>query len=101
MADLEATYRRADGVIARRIGGECVIVPVTREAGDLENIYSLNEVGARVWEMADGRRASDIAAEVVREFEVEPATAEEDVAAFLGDMEAAGLLTREGERALC
>jgi hypothetical protein len=91
-----AVYRRSEGVIARTIGAEVLLVPVTRGAGDLENIFSLNPVGAHVWERADGRRtAGAIVDSVLEEFAVERAEAEADVASFLREMEASGLLQRE------
>jgi hypothetical protein len=33
---------------------ETVIVPVQGHAGDLDSIYTLNEVGSTVWERIDG-----------------------------------------------
>ena len=93
--DMAAVIGRSDDVIARSIGDEVLLVPVTKGGGDLENIFSLNAVGAFVWEAADGKRSvQEIVDGVVAEFEVERSVAESDVEAFLGEMEVAGLMSR-------
>jgi hypothetical protein len=45
--------KRSDSV-TRSIMDETVIVPVQGHAGDLDSIYTLNEVGSTVWERIDG-----------------------------------------------
>jgi len=88
-------YRRCEEVVARRIGEEVVLVPLTKAAGDLENLYALNEVGAYIWEKtAAPQKFADIVQEVVNEFEVEEGQASADAAAFLAEMVAAGLMVR-------
>ncbi len=70
-------------------------MPLTKGAGDLENLYTLNEVGAYIWEKtAKPQRLTDIVQEVVKEFEVKEDEAAMDAAAFLADMVAAGLMDR-------
>ncbi len=47
----------------------------------------LNEVGARIWSLADGTRtARDIAAQITQEYQVDQATAEADTLEFLSDL---------------
>ena len=43
-------YQRTDEFVARNIAGETVLVPVHRQIGDLESIYTLNEVATFLWE---------------------------------------------------
>ena len=48
--------------------------------GDLESIYTLNEVAARIWELIDGKRTiREIKKNIVEEFEVSPEEAEKDL----------------------
>ena len=50
----------------------------------MESLFTLNEVGARVYELIDGERSvRDICAAIVEEFEVEPEEAQTDVTEFL------------------
>jgi hypothetical protein len=56
--------------------------------GDLESIYTLNETGARIWELIDGKtQVSQIKERIVEEFEVEPEEAEKDLMEHLQQLE--------------
>jgi hypothetical protein len=76
--------RRADGFVARDIGGELVIVPVRSQVANLDSAFTLNEVGATIWRMLDGRTSlAKVAAAVAGEYEVSEAAAADDVAEFV------------------
>ena len=91
MANLEQCFVKDDSIVARKIGEEFILVPIRQRAGEVESIYTLNEVAARVWELIDGqRRAIDIRDTIVAEFEVGPGEAEADVLAFLGQLAQVG-----------
>jgi coenzyme PQQ synthesis protein D (PqqD) len=79
--------------VTRRIADETLIVPVAGGVGDLEAIYSLNEVGARIWQLIDRPiRVDDIVEAIRREFDVSMSEAERDVLEFLDSLESAGLI---------
>lgn len=80
---LACTFTRTPGVIARRIAGETILVPLNQRAEDMA-LFTLNEVGTFVWERLDGSRSlAAIAEEITDHFEVEAARASSDVLAFL------------------
>jgi hypothetical protein len=90
---LGARYARDPDFVFRRIAEEIILVPIRRNMGDLESIYSLNETAARVWELLDGRRTlGEIVDALVQEFEVASATAETDLRALLGQLAEAGAI---------
>ena len=61
--------------------------------GEAEAHEELNPVGSRIWELCDGRRSvREIAAAIVGEFDVDPATAERDAAEFVREMLEGSLL---------
>ena len=69
--------------------GEAVIV-----SPEDSTLHTLNAVGTVIWEAADGRTALEaIVARVCDEFEVDPATAARDAAAFVESLTQRGLLT--------
>jgi hypothetical protein len=73
--------------------GETIIVPVREGAGDLDSIYTANEVGTRIWELVDGRTlVSQIIEAITQEYEITVEEAERDIIDFLGSLEAAGLI---------
>ena len=81
--DDAALPRTRPGLAERIIDGEALIV--NAEGGE---ILVLNEVGAFVWTLLDGSHAvSAIVDGVLAEFDVDPATARNDVEAFLESLQ--------------
>lgn len=85
---LDKVYEKSDSIVSRKIAEEFVLVPIRKDAGDLESIYTLNEVAARIWELIDGKsKASEVKDKIVEEFEVGPQEAEKDVIEYLRQLE--------------
>lgn len=85
--------RKADGFLSRSIGDETIIVPVRGGVGDLDAIFTLNPVGATIWNLIDGATPLDrLAAAVSAEYEVTPEAARGDVDRFLQTLAERGLL---------
>ncbi|MGD8985503.1 MAG: PqqD family protein [Desulfobacteraceae bacterium] len=85
---LEKVYKKSESIVSRRIGDEYILVPIRHDVGDLESIYTLNETGARIWELIDGKtQVSQIKERIVEEFEVEPEEAEKDLMEHLQQLE--------------
>ena len=84
--------KRSD-LVTREIAGETIIVPVRGNVGDLSSIYTLNEVGTRVWELIDGHtQVGQIIENVCNAYEVTREEAEKDTLEFLNSLEASGLI---------
>jgi hypothetical protein len=87
MAELDKIYRRNDNFVFRQIEGETVLVPIRDNVGDLGCIYSLNPVGALVWEHLDG--SQDLGAiknRIAAEYDVADDKAETDLLSFINEM---------------
>jgi Coenzyme PQQ synthesis protein D (PqqD) len=85
--ELDTVYTRNDRVVSRRIVDELILVPIRQSVAEMETLYTLNDVGARVYELIDGeRRVSDIVDAIVAEFDVSPETAETDVRDFIAQL---------------
>jgi len=83
---------RGREVVTRRIADETLIVPIAGGVGDLDAIYTLNEVAARVWELLEQPiTAEQIVDAIVEEFDVTRERAVEDVSDLLETLEQAGL----------
>lgn len=79
--------------MTRAIAGETIVVPIETGVGDLDSIYTLNEVGATIWGLIDGTTTVDgIVAAVVSTFEVGAEEARSDVLEFLGSLEQVGMI---------
>ena len=81
--------------IGRTIDEEAVIV--LPEQGQVK---VLNEVGARIWDLADGSRTvRDIATAICLEYQVEPARAEADTLDFVAELVERGVVSLSAEPA--
>ena len=78
--------RPEDDVVSRRLEDEVVLVHL-----QTNRIYTLNETGARLWELLkEGRSRAEIEEQLFQEFEVERDQLQEEVERLLA------LLAREG-----
>ncbi|MBV8518581.1 MAG: PqqD family protein [Acidobacteria bacterium] len=94
--EIDGTYvfRRTADVVCRKVGAESILVPVRNNVGNLDFVYTLSPVAARIWELADGTRSVDaIAAELCGEYDVDEATASADVVQTLTDLAAVSLVS--------
>ena len=79
----------AEHVRSRHLEQEAVVV-----LPDKGEVKVLNEVGARIWALADGSRTvRDIIAALCAEFEAPPAVVEADALKFLAELQQKGLIT--------
>lgn len=89
MSEITRIYAQSADVIAKDVDGETVLL-------DLESstYFGLNPVGSLVWSLlAEAERSLDeIAQAVAEEYDVDPATAAEDITALASDLKAHGLI---------
>jgi CTP synthase (UTP-ammonia lyase) len=91
----EKVYKKSDSIVSRKIADEFLLVPIKQNVGDLESIYTLNEVATRVWELIDGKKkVKEIQDKIVEEFEVTPQEAEKDLANLVKQLLAVGAITK-------
>ena len=88
-------WARAARIIARRVAGETVLVPLDSRASDPEfkgaRLYVLNETGEFLWSLLDSPRSStDLARNLTREFMTAEDRALADVETFLVALRAIG-----------
>ena len=84
---LERVFKKSDAIVFRRIGDECILVPIRQGVGDLESIYTLNETAARIWELLDGTaKGTQIRDKMIDEFDVTLEVAEEDLVRHLKEL---------------
>jgi hypothetical protein len=89
----EEIFVRSQAVIARVVAGETLIIPVRDGVGDLASFYSLNSTGSLIWKLLGSPRTeTQLAMAFAQEYEVDPEIARRDVADFLDEMRALGLV---------
>lgn len=91
----EKRFKKNSDIVFRKIADEVILVPIRHNVGDLESIYTLNEVGARIWELVDGqRKLKEIKEILVEEFEVSTQEAEKDLIEYLQQLEKIEAITK-------
>jgi len=94
---LDTCFTKEKELVTRDVAGEEIIVPIKGHVGDLEGVFTLNEVGSMIWRLIDGQTTVGELMEAVRnEYDVEAGEAEKDVADFLRSLEDAGLIKPSG-----
>lgn len=81
------------GFVTRRIAGETIIVPVSSRVGDLDAIYTLNDVGSRVWTLLEAPKSvQEIVAVLCEEYEAPREQVTSDLQELLEELQANGLV---------
>jgi hypothetical protein len=92
-------FVRHPDFIFRRVADELILVPIRQRVGDLQSLYTLTPVAARIWELLDGtRNTGAIAQQLVDEFDVTAEQAEADATEFLHEMEKIGAAVTAAEQ---
>jgi len=86
--NLEKCPSKTDDTIHRKLGDEIMAVNLTNKF-----FYNLDPVGTFIWEHCDSHHTvAQIAAELVKEYEVEPEVARRDCEQFIQELVQEGIL---------
>lgn len=97
----EAVFVKSEAIVSRQIDDEAILVPIQNNIGDLESIYNLNEVGARIWELLDGKNTvQSIISIITHEFEVSETQAEDDTMGFIRQLAKIGAIEKNTDHAV-
>ena len=96
-------FLRAPGVVARRVAGEMLLVPVSPRALDAfsgaAELFVLNTTGERMWIwLAEPLSIDEMARKLIDEFEVNAELARADATAFIEVMRGRGLVALAEEQ---
>jgi len=89
----ERRYARNPDFIYRRIVDESVLVPIHNNVADMDCIYTLNGMGAFLWEhLATPATRVELEAAVMGEYDADPDVLVKDLENFLAEMVSIGAL---------
>ena len=87
MTNVNTVYSHSPHIITRKTGTEYVLVPVANNIADMNSVYTLNESGAFIWELIDGKRnVGEIIDRVTEEYDIDHDSAAQDVLFLINDM---------------
>lgn len=82
-----------EGFVLKNIAGTNVVVPVGSNTVSFKAVVTLNESGAFLWQQLQNDSTEDeLVTAMLKEYDVDEATAKADVAEFIGRLQEAGLL---------
>ena len=78
----------------RRMGAQYMVVDAMPQCDHLSQVFTLNGVAARIWQLAEGREftAESVAASIAGEYDIDADTALADVRAQLAEWQQYGLV---------
>lgn len=91
---LETVCVPSDDIVARKIEGEVVIVPLVAGIGDADDeLYTLNEAGQAIWQQLDGQRTlGDVVIALGEEYSAPTDRLTGDVIGFASELTRRGIL---------
>ena len=93
--DGRSVFRRSPDVVCRQVGQESILVPIRNNVGNLDFVYTLSPVAARIWQLIDGvRTADEIVEAICVEYDVERETATADFLTLTADLAEVSLITK-------
>ncbi len=93
MQSLERLFQKDSSIVSRRIADEVILVPVSQKLGEVECIYTLNDVAAHIWELIDGQRSlKALRDSMVEAFQVQHSEAQEDLIMLIEQLKEVGAI---------
>ena len=84
---MKSILTHSPSIVTRKTGNEYVLVPITNNIADMNSVYTLNETGAFIWELIDGKRSvEEIITALNIEYDIDKKNAEADVFTFIENM---------------
>ena len=82
--DILNLYKLKSRFVARKVGGELVVVPLVNNVARMDKLYTLNETAGFLWEsLNEGSTEESLKNLLLENFEVPDEVAEKDVKMFL------------------
>ncbi|MDU9047469.1 MAG: PqqD family protein [Candidatus Electrothrix sp. Rat3] len=85
--------KKADNIVTRKVMDETLLVPISGELASMDNLYSLNETGAFIWESLDGARSlAEIGGQLEQLYDINLEIIKGDVLEIASELFEAGLI---------
>ncbi len=91
--DVSWVYVKSEGFVEKAIGTEKVLVPLTDNVANMNQVYNLNEVGSFIYDTIDGEKTiAQVHNALINKYEVNQNEALNDITIFINDMVNRGVL---------
>ena len=82
-----AVLKKNPDIVSRTIEDETILMPIYKTSDEINCIYTLNSVAARIWELIDGKKSlARIKQTLLGEFDVTEKELNKELDKFLKDL---------------
>ena len=82
--DLHTLYKMKKKFVARQVGNEMILVPLTGNVAQMNELFTLNETARFIWENTkENTTIEDIEKLMIEEFDIDAITAMDDIELFM------------------
>ena len=82
--DLQTLYKIKTKFVAREVGNEMILVPLTGNVAQMNELFTLNETARFIWQNTkENTTFADIENLMTSEFDIDPETAKVDIEKFM------------------
>lgn len=82
--DLQTLYKIKTKFVAREVGNEMILVPLSSNVAQMNELFTLNETAKFIWvNMKEDTTVADIQNSMTKEFDIDPVTAKQDIETFM------------------
>ena len=86
--DLQTLYKLKAKFVAREVGNEMILVPLTGNVAQMSELFTLNETARFIWQnITENTTIADIEYLMTNEFDIDTETAKEDIDKFMKQLE--------------
>lgn len=86
--DVQTLFNLKSKFVARAVGNEMILVPLTGNVAQMNELFTLNETAKFIWENAkENTTIQDIENLMRDEFDIDPDTAKQDIDTFMKRLE--------------
>lgn len=86
--NLQSLHKLKSKFVARNIGNELILVPLTANVAQMNELFTLNETGKFIWEnVNDNSTVLELENLMIETFDIDSAIAKRDIELFLSKLE--------------
>ncbi len=86
-------FRQAENIVTRKVMDETLLVPISGQLASMDNLYTLNETGALIWQSLDGSRSlAEISRMLEEQYDAPADVIAADVLEIVDGLAEAGLI---------
>ena len=86
--DIQTLYHMKSKFVAREVGNELIIVPLSGNVAQMNELFTMNETAKFIWEnIAENTKIEDIENAMTNTFDIDTETAKKDILIFLTQIE--------------